>query len=149
MEDTERHYSPYGYVSFYVVHHSLYMPNVPSYYKWFISVFGFLLAVYVPGGCYDYLTLSGREHIGRLTKKGTERDTLSHIQVPYWQWWSVPFLRWSIFLVNEHGLMSITAYWMTVIHIPFTQLNVTSIGLGYYMILIFPVPIMRLLQPSL
>ncbi|CDQ92166.1 unnamed protein product [Oncorhynchus mykiss] len=38
--------------------------------------------VYVPGGCYDYLTLSGREHIGRLTKKGTERDTLSHIQVP-------------------------------------------------------------------
>uniref|UniRef100_A0A8C7FJU6 L-fucose kinase n=1 Tax=Oncorhynchus kisutch TaxID=8019 RepID=A0A8C7FJU6_ONCKI len=41
--------------------------------------------VYVPGGCYDYLTLSGREHIGRLTKKGTERDTLSHIQVPYWQ----------------------------------------------------------------
>uniref|UniRef100_A0A8C8GM41 L-fucose kinase n=1 Tax=Oncorhynchus tshawytscha TaxID=74940 RepID=A0A8C8GM41_ONCTS len=89
MEDTERHYSPYGYVSFYVVHHSLYMPNVPSYYKWFISVFGFLLAVYVPGGCYDYLTLSGREHIGRLTKKGTERDTLSHIQVPYWQWRSV------------------------------------------------------------
>uniref|UniRef100_A0A8C7FLA5 Fucose kinase n=1 Tax=Oncorhynchus kisutch TaxID=8019 RepID=A0A8C7FLA5_ONCKI len=45
--------------------------------------------VYVPGGCYDYLTLSGREHIGRLTKKGTERDTLSHIQVPYWQWRSV------------------------------------------------------------
>ncbi|CAB1323640.1 unnamed protein product [Coregonus sp. 'balchen'] len=36
--------------------------------------------VYVPGGCYDYLTLSGREHIGRLTKMGTERDTLSHIQ---------------------------------------------------------------------
>ncbi|XP_029524659.1 L-fucose kinase isoform X1 [Oncorhynchus nerka] len=36
--------------------------------------------VYVPGGCYDYLTLSGREHIARLTKKGTERDTLSHIQ---------------------------------------------------------------------
>ena len=33
----------------------------------------------------------------------------------------------------EHGLISITAYWMTVIHIPFTQLNVTSIGLGYYM----------------
>nr|XP_023838860.1 L-fucose kinase [Salvelinus alpinus] len=36
--------------------------------------------VYVPGGCYDYLTLSGREHIGRLTKKGTESNTLSHIQ---------------------------------------------------------------------
>uniref|UniRef100_A0A8C7FJI9 L-fucose kinase n=1 Tax=Oncorhynchus kisutch TaxID=8019 RepID=A0A8C7FJI9_ONCKI len=55
----------------------------------YLLVFGFLLAVYVPGGCYDYLTLSGREHIGRLTKKGTERDTLSHIQVPYWQWRSV------------------------------------------------------------
>uniref|UniRef100_A0A4W5MPV2 Fucose kinase n=1 Tax=Hucho hucho TaxID=62062 RepID=A0A4W5MPV2_9TELE len=47
--------------------------------------------VYVPGGCYDYLTLSGREHIGRLTKKGTERDTLSHIQVPYWQWRSLTY----------------------------------------------------------
>uniref|UniRef100_A0A673WJT5 L-fucose kinase n=1 Tax=Salmo trutta TaxID=8032 RepID=A0A673WJT5_SALTR len=54
-----------------------------------LLVFRFLLAVYVPGGCYDYLTLSGREHIDRLTKKGTERDTLSHIQVPYWQWRSV------------------------------------------------------------
>jgi hypothetical protein len=37
-------------------------------------------------------------------------------------------------LFPEHGLISITAYWMTVIHIPFTQFNVTSIGLGYYMI---------------
>ena len=37
------------------------------------------------------------------------------------------------FLFYEHGLIAITAYWMTVIHIPFTQLNVTSIGLGYYM----------------
>jgi hypothetical protein len=35
----------------------------------------------------------------------------------------------------EHGLMSFTAYWMTVIHIPFTQFNVTLIDLGYYMIL--------------
>jgi hypothetical protein len=38
---------------------------------------------------------------------------------------------------HEHGLISITAYWMTVSHIPFNQLNVTSIGLGYYMILTF------------
>ena len=35
----------------------------------------------------------------------------------------------------EHGFISITAYSMTVIHIPITQLNVTLIGLGYYMIL--------------
>jgi hypothetical protein len=36
---------------------------------------------------------------------------------------------------NEHGFISITAYWTTVNHIPFIQLNVTSIGVGYYMIL--------------
>ena len=36
---------------------------------------------------------------------------------------------------NEHGLISTTAYWMTVIHIPFTQHNVTSIGIGNNMIL--------------
>lgn len=40
-----------------------------------------LPAVYVPGGCYDYLTMSGREHIFRLSNEGTEKDTLSHIQV--------------------------------------------------------------------
>jgi hypothetical protein len=55
---------------------------------------------------------------------------------------------------HERGLISITACWMIVIHIPFTQLNLTSIGLGYYMILmilhdIFPIPTMRLLQPGL
>ncbi|KAJ7998244.1 hypothetical protein DPEC_G00220590 [Dallia pectoralis] len=33
----------------------------------------------VPGGQYDYLTLSGKEHVERLTKMG-KRDTLSHIQ---------------------------------------------------------------------
>ena len=38
---------------------------------------------------------------------------------------------------HEHGLISITAYWMTVIHIPFTLFNVTATGLGYYMILEF------------
>ena len=37
----------------------------------------------------------------------------------------------------EHGIISVTAYWMTVIHNPFMQLTVTSIGLGYYMILEF------------
>jgi hypothetical protein len=40
-------------------------------------------------------------------------------------------------MIYEHYLISITAYWMTVIHIPFTQFNVTAIGLGYYMILTF------------
>jgi hypothetical protein len=38
---------------------------------------------------------------------------------------------------HEHGLISITAYWMTVIHIPFIQFKLTVIGLGYYMILEF------------
>ena len=35
-----------------------------------------------------------------------------------------------IFL-NEHGFISITACWMTVIRIPFTQFNVRLIVLGY------------------
>jgi hypothetical protein len=38
-------------------------------------------------------------------------------------------------LLHEHGLTSITAYWINAIHIPFTQFNVTSVGLGYYMTL--------------
>ena len=47
-------------------------------------------------------------------------------------------IREDTFFFHEQGLISITAYWMTVIHIPFTQLNVTAIGLGYYMILTIP-----------
>ncbi|GLD61656.1 L-fucose kinase [Lates japonicus] len=39
-----------------------------------------LSLVYVPGGHYDYLTLSGKQHVGRLTCDGTDRNTLSHIQ---------------------------------------------------------------------
>uniref|UniRef100_A0A671L412 Fucose kinase n=1 Tax=Sinocyclocheilus anshuiensis TaxID=1608454 RepID=A0A671L412_9TELE len=31
-----------------------------------------LLPVYIPDGCYDYLTQSGREHVIRLTETGTE-----------------------------------------------------------------------------
>jgi hypothetical protein len=41
-------------------------------------------------------------------------------------------------LCYEHGLISITAYWMTVIYVPLTQLNVTLFGLIYYMTLKFP-----------
>ena len=53
------------------------------------------------------------------------------------QWRSVPFqMREDHFsFIYEHGHISITAYWMTVIHIHFTQFNVTSIGLCYYVIL--------------
>ncbi|KAJ8249080.1 hypothetical protein GJAV_G00230970 [Gymnothorax javanicus] len=39
-----------------------------------------LCLVCVPDGRYDYMTLSGREHVGRLVKTGSERETLSHIQ---------------------------------------------------------------------
>jgi hypothetical protein len=54
------------------------------------------------------------------------------------QWQSLLFkIREADTYFYEHGLISITAYWMTVIHIPFTQLNVTSIGLGYDIILKF------------
>ncbi|CAL8260183.1 unnamed protein product [Merluccius merluccius] len=38
-----------------------------------------LTMAYVPGGHYDYLTLSAREHVDRLTR-GTTRFTLSHVQ---------------------------------------------------------------------
>jgi hypothetical protein len=64
---------------------------------------------------------------------------------------SVPFkMMENDLFFNELGLISIKAYWMTVIHIPFTQIHVTLIVLGYYMILnMFPIPIMMLLQPSL
>lgn len=37
--------------------------------------------VYVPGGRYDYLTLSGKAHVDRLSRDWTGRNTLSHIQV--------------------------------------------------------------------
>ncbi|XP_062402786.1 L-fucose kinase isoform X1 [Sardina pilchardus] len=35
---------------------------------------------YIADGTYDYMTLSGWEHISRLTKKGWQMETLSHIQ---------------------------------------------------------------------
>ncbi|RVE72163.1 hypothetical protein OJAV_G00058910 [Oryzias javanicus] len=40
-----------------------------------------LSVVYVPGGRYDYLTLSGKEHVERLSRDWTSRNTLSHIQM--------------------------------------------------------------------
>ncbi|XP_038138118.1 L-fucose kinase isoform X1 [Cyprinodon tularosa] len=39
-----------------------------------------LSLVYVPGGRYDYMTLSGKQHVHRLTSDWTVRNTLSHIQ---------------------------------------------------------------------
>nr|XP_015223920.1 PREDICTED: L-fucose kinase [Lepisosteus oculatus] len=40
-------------------------------------------AAYVPDGYYDYLTLSGDEHIRRLTERAKEsRETLSHAEKP-------------------------------------------------------------------
>ncbi|XP_072291330.1 L-fucose kinase [Eucyclogobius newberryi] len=39
-----------------------------------------LTLVYVPGGLYDYLTLSGKDHIQRLSSNSTNGNTLSHIQ---------------------------------------------------------------------
>uniref|UniRef100_A0AAY4CRX2 L-fucose kinase n=1 Tax=Denticeps clupeoides TaxID=299321 RepID=A0AAY4CRX2_9TELE len=40
-----------------------------------------LTMVYIADGSYDYMTLSGKEHICRLIEMGSERETLSHIQV--------------------------------------------------------------------
>ncbi|XP_035859406.1 L-fucose kinase [Sander lucioperca] len=39
-----------------------------------------LSLVYVPGGRYDYLTLSGKHHVERLSCDWMNRNTLSHIQ---------------------------------------------------------------------
>ncbi|AWP09024.1 putative L-fucose kinase [Scophthalmus maximus] len=39
-----------------------------------------LRLVYVAGGHYDYLTLSGKQHVQRLTCDWSDRNTLSHIQ---------------------------------------------------------------------
>ncbi|XP_041794358.1 L-fucose kinase isoform X2 [Chelmon rostratus] len=39
-----------------------------------------LRLVYVPGGRYDYLTLSGKQHVERLSCDWTDRNALSHIQ---------------------------------------------------------------------
>uniref|UniRef100_H3CAG6 L-fucose kinase n=1 Tax=Tetraodon nigroviridis TaxID=99883 RepID=H3CAG6_TETNG len=39
-----------------------------------------LTVAYVPGGCYDYLTLSGKQHVERLSRDWTDRNVLSHIQ---------------------------------------------------------------------
>ena len=54
-------------------------------------------------------------------------------------WQSVQFLmrEEDIHFFMSMAFISIIACWMTVIHIPFTQFNVMSIGLGYYMILKF------------
>ena len=53
----------------------------------------------------------------------------THLQ----QWRPVPFKIWEAnYYFYEHGLISITAYWMTVIHIHPAQCN---IGLGYHMVL--------------
>uniref|UniRef100_A0A3Q2QVR9 Fucose kinase n=1 Tax=Fundulus heteroclitus TaxID=8078 RepID=A0A3Q2QVR9_FUNHE len=39
------------------------------------------LSLYIPGGRYDYLTLSGKQQVDRLTSDWTDRNTLSHIQI--------------------------------------------------------------------
>ncbi|XP_005937010.1 L-fucose kinase [Haplochromis burtoni] len=47
---------------------------------WRILRGALLSLVYVPGGRYDYLTLSGKAHVDRLSRDWTGRNTLSHIQ---------------------------------------------------------------------
>jgi hypothetical protein len=52
------------------------------------------------------------------------------------QWQSLPFqIMEEHFLFNEHFIFYYSI--LDDIHIPFTQLNITAIGLGYYMILKF------------
>ena len=72
------------------------------------------------------------------------------VTLSVYQWRSVPFK------MTEDDKKLLWAwpyfYYSTLddIHIPFTQLNVTLIGLGYYNdTQIFPITIMSLIQPSL
>uniref|UniRef100_A0A674MS94 Fucose kinase n=1 Tax=Takifugu rubripes TaxID=31033 RepID=A0A674MS94_TAKRU len=39
-----------------------------------------LTVAYVPDGCYDYLNLSGKRHVERLSQNCTDGNVLSHIQ---------------------------------------------------------------------
>ncbi|XP_020504500.3 L-fucose kinase [Labrus bergylta] len=39
-----------------------------------------LSLAYIPGGHYDYLTVSGKQHVERLSRDWTNRNTLSHIE---------------------------------------------------------------------
>ncbi|TWW75472.1 L-fucose kinase [Takifugu flavidus] len=39
-----------------------------------------LTVAYVPDGCYDYLNLSGKQHVERLSQNCTDGNVLSHIQ---------------------------------------------------------------------
>lgn len=58
-----------------------YSPSWPRTSSDVISYALFALTVYIPGGHYDYLSLSGRRHVERLSCDWTDRNTLSHIQV--------------------------------------------------------------------
>lgn len=51
------------------------------FYYYLCTHLYFTLTVYVPGGRYDYLTLSGKQHVERLSCDWTDRNALSHIQV--------------------------------------------------------------------
>uniref|UniRef100_A0A672YRT8 Fucose kinase n=1 Tax=Sphaeramia orbicularis TaxID=375764 RepID=A0A672YRT8_9TELE len=59
--------------------------HIPVFLVFYAYVFHVLFAhfptVCVPGGRYDYLTLSGKQHVDRLTCDWADRNTLSHIQV--------------------------------------------------------------------
>ncbi|XP_068595496.1 L-fucose kinase [Brachionichthys hirsutus] len=39
-----------------------------------------LTMAYISGGCYDYLTWGGKQHVERLTRDGMDKNTHSHIQ---------------------------------------------------------------------
>ena len=49
----------------------------------YVCTYVCVFSVYIPDGRYDYMTVSGLEHVRRLTKTGSERETLSHVQVAF------------------------------------------------------------------
>jgi hypothetical protein len=75
--------------------------------------------------------------------------TVVHYTHTLYQWWSVPFKMREGDSFHVHGLISITAYWMSVIHIPLHSLYNSDWFRLLYDTQFFSVPIVMLLQLSL
>uniref|UniRef100_A0A8C7Z3L0 L-fucose kinase n=1 Tax=Oryzias sinensis TaxID=183150 RepID=A0A8C7Z3L0_9TELE len=68
-------------VSFFFHVQSHMQVHLCLHHQEFYIMFLLSSSVYVPGGCYDYLTLSGKEHVERLSHDRTSRNTLEGAQV--------------------------------------------------------------------
>lgn len=75
VENFERHSTFSRYI--------VYIIYFPVIFFCFVNYFYTVFTVHAADGHYDYLTMSGREHIVRLTEAGSVTQILSHIQVRF------------------------------------------------------------------